>query len=78
VEIVQEGKPYRIAVTLELETQDGQRLQEAVELDGSQVKVLLQSRAAPRFLRLDPGGHALIAGRQVEPKRDPFLYAFPP
>lgn len=77
VEIVQEGKPYRVAVTLELELQDGQRLQETVELDGSRIRALLQSRAAPRSLRLDPGGHALIAGRRSAPRTDPFLYAFP-
>jgi hypothetical protein len=78
VEILQDGKPYRVTVTLELELKDGQKLQEEVELDGSRMKVLLQSRAAPRFLRLDPGGHALLADSRIEPKRDPFLYTFPP
>ena len=53
-EIVQEGEPYRLRLSVRLQTQAGKSLRQSLDVDGARTPFELRSPSAPLRLTLDP------------------------
>jgi aminopeptidase N len=72
-EIVQEGKPYRLAIPVVVEAANGKTVTKIVETTGAVTTFEMRSVFPPATLRLDPEGTVLMAGGKGE---EPFSFKF--
>jgi aminopeptidase N len=73
-EIVQEGQPYRLFLSIVIEMKDGTTVKKTVEATGAATRFKWTVMGKPAALKLDPEGTILMAG--AEAPRDPFSLQF--
>ena len=73
--IVQEGAPYRLKLTLKVETAAGPKSTD-IDVDRAETPFMVKLASAPTLVTLDPDGNVLMTGGKVEREGSPFVWKF--